>query len=128
MKVLLTAIIALTLTSAFARPPHERVTADDMMHSIQLGKISAAMLNDLDRDIRSTQKAFDKELGLMGETNDYVEGKIQAGMITMIGDELLRIQEKRANLEGKDELVDADVVPLHERLEEIRKVIEELNI
>ncbi len=130
MKGQLSTVIALLIlsTAISARPPHERGMPQDMVDSIQVGKITAAMLNSLDRDIYKTQKAFDKEISNVGDANDYVEGKIQAGMITLVGDELLRIQEERANLEDKSEIVDADVNPLHDRLEELRKIIDEINL
>lgn len=125
---LMTILVALTLNAAQARAPHERVAPNDMMNMIQDGKINAAMLNSLDKDIFDVQKSFEKEISLIGEHNDYTEGKIQASMITMIGDELLRIQEERAALEDKNEILDADVNPLKERLQEVRKIIGELNL
>lgn len=125
---IVTTLIALTFTQAQARAPHERGVQEEIMNSIQNGKINAAMLNSLDREIREANAAFEKELSELGDANSYVEGKIQASMITMIGDELLRIQDERSQLENKNEIVDADVEPLKERLEEVKKIIEELKI
>lgn len=128
MKTLIVILSVLALNlSVSARPPHEK-SAGDFFDMNQIGKIHAAMLNGLDEDIYNTQTLFDQEIENLTETNDFTEGKIQAHMISSIGYDLLKIKEARANLEDKAEIVDADVVPLHNRLSELRKIIAEINI
>jgi hypothetical protein len=128
MKTLLVLLSVLALNlSISARPPHEK-TGSDIYDYNQVGKIHAAMLNSLDEDIYTTQIFFDQEIANMTETNDFTEGKIRAAMVASIGNDLLKVKEARANLEDRAEILDADVEPLHNKLSDIRKIIDEINI
>lgn len=128
MKTLIVMLSVLALNlSVSARPPHEK-TSGDIFHMNQVGKIHAAMLNNLDEDIDSTESFFEQEIANITESHDFTEGKIKAAMIAAIGNDLLRVKEARSSLEIKREILDADVEALHAKLGDIRKIIAEINL
>lgn len=127
---LLATLILMTgvITSAQAKAPHEKTVSDSIMHINMTGKINAAYLNAIDMEIFETKKKFEKEVNLLPETNDIMEGKIQAGMITLIESELNALVKQRSELEDDSEIIDADVQPIYDRLEYINAIIEDLNV
>jgi|GEM_PF-2224253 len=130
-KLALISLILLTALNTNARAPHERVAGDmnqEVFDYNQNGKISAAMLLEVDTDIYETERFFVTESDKADGANDLVEGKIIASMINMIGHELLTIKSLRAELDDNSNISDSDIQPIKEKLIGLNRLIEEINI
>lgn len=127
MKNLLT-LIAMALivfnTSAHAQSAN---LEEELFNYNQIGKINAAMLDQVDQQIRTTKIKFQGAAADADAGDDIVEGKILASMIIMIEDELDKVDEKRALLDDKYEIVDADINSIQKDLNGINVLIDEMN-
>ncbi len=92
----------------------------------QVGKINAAMLNDIDAEINRVKVKFDVATDGLDAGYDIVEGKILAAMIISIEDQLAQVEELRDQLNDKYEVLDADKAAIDKKLQGIQVLINEL--
>ncbi len=92
----------------------------------QVGKINAAMLNDIDAEINRVKVKFDVATEGLDAGDDIVEGKILAAMIISIEDQLAQVEELRDQLNDKYEVLDADKAAIDKKLQGIQVLINEL--
>ncbi len=101
---------------------------EELFNYNQVGKINAAMLNQVDDKINQVKVKFDLASENADGGTDLVEGKILAAMIISIEDKLDQIDQERALLDDKYEIEDADLNAIEKDLQGVEVLINELSL
>ncbi len=101
---------------------------EELFNYNQVGKINAAMLNEVDDKINQVKVKFDLASENLDAGSDHVEGKILAAMIISIEDKIDQIEQRRALLDDKYEIVDRDLEEIEQGLQGVEVLIHELSL
>ena len=101
---------------------------EELFNYNQVGKINAAMLNDIDDQINMVKVNFDLETQNADAGTDQIEGKIIAAMIITIEDQLDQVDQERRLLDDKVEVLDEDRDSITQKLQGIQILIDEMNL
>ncbi len=101
---------------------------EELFNYNQVGKINAAMLNDIDDQINQVKVNFDLETQNADAGTDQIEGRIIAAMIITIEDQLEQVDQERRLLDDKVEVLDEDRDSITQKLQGIQILIDEMNL